>query len=83
MYQNFKQWFLAVMFPLQYGGVYIPFPDVMQEEDYPIADMIYWLMRHGESGKDFRLYMPVSGWPVGVRILDRQVATMFKLRFQV
>lgn len=70
--------------PLTYGGTFIKFSEEMQNYDYPIADVIYWLYRNaGEPNKDYKIYSFLSGFPNGVRILDSEVATMFKLRFQV
>ena len=85
MYQRFKTWFLAIMFPLHYGGVYISFSEEMRDPDYPIYKVIYWLKNHaGKNGSDFRLdiWPRATGIPpIGVRILDKEVATMFKLTF--
>lgn len=84
MYQDFKLWFLKILLPMHYAGVYIPFSKEMQTYDYDIASVIYWLYRNaGEHGKDYRLYSMMAGFPTGVRILDEEVATMFKLRFKV
>lgn len=83
-YQACKQWWLALLLPMTYGGVYIPFPEEMQKFEYPIAEVIYWLMQNcGVQGKDYRLYNIMAGFPAGVRILDREVATMFKLKFKL
>jgi len=85
MYQNFKQWFLEIMFPKTYGGIYIPFSEEMQKWDRVNVEIIYWLIRNaGNPGSDFILYLPsFAGWPSGVRIFDKQIATMFKLRFKI
>lgn len=83
-YERCKKWWLALLLPMTYGGVYISFPEEMQDDDYPIAEVVYWLMQNcGQQGKNYRLYGIMAGYPTGVRIIDPYVATMFKLKFRL